>query len=126
MFTQPSRRFVRSVPGRRLTPLLGLKPVALVSAFLLAMAGLTAAPAGAASGSNNANRPSSPHFMRPRNQLHGAAGSGAAFDTTTDMTYHNGPVMRDVTNYAIFWNPTTPPGGLPKSADVRQQLPQHH
>ncbi|MEO6512059.1 MAG: hypothetical protein ABIO16_13760, partial [Nocardioides sp.] len=39
--------------------------------------------------------------------------SGPHFDTTTDMTYHGGVVMRDVTNYLIFWNPTTQPAGYP-------------
>lgn len=42
-----------------------------------------------------------------------APASGPAFDTTTDMTYHNGPVMRDVTNYVILWSPTTLPTNYP-------------
>jgi hypothetical protein len=39
--------------------------------------------------------------------------SGPGADGTTDMAYHGGSVMREVTNYLIFWNPTTPPTGAP-------------
>jgi hypothetical protein len=40
-----------------------------------------------------------------------AALSGPGANGTSDMTYHGGPVMRDVTTYAVWWSPTTLPAG---------------
>jgi hypothetical protein len=52
-----------------------------------------------------------PHLMlTPRGQRTLARHYPRHFmDGTTDMTYHGGSVMRNVTNYVIFWSPTTLP-----------------
>jgi hypothetical protein len=84
--------------------------VAIASATLLMLAALPAAQAQ--SDHDNHGQPAQPHVMKPKKDKAGTpADSGPAFDSTTDMAYHGGPVMRDVTNYAIFWNPSSPPAG---------------
>src|SRR5881227_784851 len=44
---------------------------------------------------------------------HYSVGSKQPLDATTNMTYHGGSVMRNVTAYAIFWSPTTLPASYP-------------
>ena len=59
------------------------------------------------------NAPGTAHLMlTPHGQRKFASHYPRHFmDATTDMTYHGGSVMRDVTNYVIFWSPTTLPAG---------------
>jgi hypothetical protein len=59
------------------------------------------------------NAPGAAHVMlTPRGQRKFARHYPRHFmDATTNMTYHGGSVMRNVTTYAIFWSPTTLPAG---------------
>jgi hypothetical protein len=90
--------------------------VAMVVALATALLGLgpvvtaTAQPT-AGGGSSASAKAAHPHIMKPHKKGQPAGGPGV--DTTTDMSYHGGVVMRSVTNYAIFWNPTTQPAGYP-------------
>jgi hypothetical protein len=112
--TLPAFRRVLSVLSRRSVVSAGVSLALAVA--LVGMSPPTAyskghAAAGAAS--PNGHGPKSPRLLYKkgdRGHTH-AQQSGPNFDGTTDMTYHGGPVMRDVTNYLIFWNPTTPPTG---------------
>jgi hypothetical protein len=92
--------------------------VAVAAAVALAVTGPGSAafaaptPGAVASAKHPHPNPVKPHIMYTKTK-HQAKPSGPAFDSTTDMTYHGGSVMRSVTNYAIFWNPATQPAGYP-------------
>ncbi len=91
----------------------GWSALVLTAVAALAFAGLPAVAATATPATTHG--PKAPHLLFKKGS-HGqknAPQSGPAFDGTTDMTYHGGPVMRNVTNYLIFWNPTTQPTGYP-------------
>ncbi|MDQ1697391.1 MAG: hypothetical protein QOJ03_2744 [Frankiaceae bacterium] len=88
-----------------------------VGALVVAVAAaITAVPTTAvakSAGKTNSHGPVKylPKKAHDKQNKAGAQGPGA--DGTTNMAYHGGPVMRDVTTYAIFWNPTSPPAGAP-------------
>jgi hypothetical protein len=91
--------------------------VALATAALTLVGTTVLAPAAQAKASPAKGNPKimvTPPVARERAAKRaGFAGPGG--DTSTDMSYHGGPVMRDVTTYAIWWAPTTLPAGYPGS-----------
>lgn len=107
MFAIHTPRHARPQRGR------GWRGAAIIGAAVLAFGGLPATHVSAAP--SQTHQPKGPHVLYKKG-AHGqknAPQTGPAFDGTTDMAYHGGPVMRNVTNYLVFWNPTTQPAGYP-------------
>jgi HYR domain/Abnormal spindle-like microcephaly-assoc'd, ASPM-SPD-2-Hydin/HYDIN/CFA65/VesB-like, Ig-like domain len=111
------RRADRPSRGRRsaLTWIVAALALAVVAALPLATAsaGTKTAKLLRHHGLINAPGRAHPHLMlTPHGQRTLARHYPRHFmDGTTDMTYHGGSVMRNVTTYAIFWSPTTLPAG---------------
>lgn len=90
--------------GRRITGV--FSTVALAAAGIVAATPAVAAPSSPprVDHGNHSHSMFTPAKLAAHNAAAVAAAGGAA--SPSDLTYHNGPVMRDVTNYLIFWNPT--------------------
>ena len=89
----------------RRTSILGRLGVMLGSALLLYLAVVPGVAIAADPGSSVDDGGGS-HSLPPKGGTRGhSTGPTGNFGSTADLEYHNGPVMRDVTNYLIFWNP---------------------
>src|SRR5436190_19256732 len=79
--------------------------------FATAAAGTTKTVAVNAPGNANAHLMLTPSGSSALARQYPKHFAGPGMDGTTNMDYHGGSVMRNVTTYVIFWDPTTLPAG---------------